>query len=185
MVGRPLVSPQGVPAAPLPDPDKAGLANALPGPLDGPPTPMRMTSPWGLSALSFRLKRAQSLLTWRCSPAAKRNVAAPMLAATEDAIHEQAVLVEVLELHPTHLTVSELLRRMGVDPAGAFDQVGTCAHPVTGGTGDFAGATGFLMMVDTPIKKAPFVKTEYEGIITLSGPSLRGSTERRAVALLT
>lgn len=50
-------------------------------------------------------------------------------------------------------------------------QLGTCAHPVTGGTGDFAGSTGFLMMVDTPIKKAPFVKTEYEGIITLSGPS--------------
>jgi hypothetical protein len=48
-------------------------------------------------------------------------------------------------------------------------QLGTCAHPVTGGTGDFAGATGFLMMVDTPINNAPFVKTQYEGVITLSG----------------
>jgi hypothetical protein len=48
-------------------------------------------------------------------------------------------------------------------------ELGTCAHPVTGGTGDFAGATGFLMMVDTPINKAPFVETNYEGVITLSG----------------
>ena len=48
-------------------------------------------------------------------------------------------------------------------------QLGTCAHPVTGGSGDFAGASGFLMMVDTPIKKAPFIETNYEGVITLSG----------------
>lgn len=54
------------------------------------------------------------------------------------------------------------------DPNDAV-QLGTCAHPVTGGTGDFAGATGFLMMVDTPINNAPFVKTQYEGVITLSG----------------
>ena len=48
-------------------------------------------------------------------------------------------------------------------------QLGTCAHPVSGGSGDFAGASGFLMMVDTPTKKAPFVETNYEGVITLSG----------------
>jgi hypothetical protein len=54
---------------------------------------------------------------------------------------------------------------------GAEDalELGTCAHPVTGGSGDFAGATGFLMMVDTPTAKAPFVETNYEGVITLSG----------------
>jgi hypothetical protein len=40
-----------------------------------------------------------------------------------DAIHEHALLLEVVELHPTHLTLRELLRRMGADPAGAFDQV--------------------------------------------------------------
>jgi hypothetical protein len=50
-------------------------------------------------------------------------------------------------------------------------QLGTCAHPVTGGSGDFAGVSGFLMMVDTPTKKAPFVETNYEGVITLSGPA--------------
>lgn len=50
-------------------------------------------------------------------------------------------------------------------------ELGTCAHPVTGGSGDFAGASGFLMMVDTPTKKAPFVETSYEGVITLSGPA--------------
>jgi hypothetical protein len=47
-------------------------------------------------------------------------------------------------------------------------ELGTCAHPVTGGSGDFAGASGFLMMVDTPTKKAPFVETNYEGVITVS-----------------
>jgi hypothetical protein len=50
-------------------------------------------------------------------------------------------------------------------------ELGTCAHPVTGGSGDFAGASGFLMMVDTPTKKAPFVETNYEGVITLGGPA--------------
>jgi hypothetical protein len=51
-------------------------------------------------------------------------------------------------------------------------QLGTCAHPVTGGSGDFAGASGFLMMVDTPIGKAPFVKTQYEGVITLGAAAV-------------
>jgi hypothetical protein len=49
-------------------------------------------------------------------------------------------------------------------------QLGTCAHLVTGGSGDFAGASGFLMMVDTPIKKRPFVQTQYQGVITLGTP---------------
>jgi hypothetical protein len=48
-------------------------------------------------------------------------------------------------------------------------ELGTCAHPVTGGTGSFAGASGFLMMVDLPTKKAPFETTEYEGVINLAG----------------
>jgi hypothetical protein len=48
-------------------------------------------------------------------------------------------------------------------------QLGTCAHPVAGGTGGFATATGFLMFVDTPIKKPPFTKTHYEGDINLTG----------------
>lgn len=51
-------------------------------------------------------------------------------------------------------------------------QLGTCAHPVTGGSGAFAGATGFLMMVDLPTKKAPFQITEYEGVITLAGQAV-------------
>jgi hypothetical protein len=69
------------------------------------------------------------------------------------------------------------------DPSGTMDftfkywakigdekvQLGTCAHPVVGGTGGFSGATGFLMMVDTPIKRKPFIKTHYEGDIRLGG----------------
>jgi hypothetical protein len=69
------------------------------------------------------------------------------------------------------------------DPSGTMDftftywakigggkvQLGTCAHPVVGGTGAFAAATGFLMMVDMPIKKKPFIKTHYEGVINVPG----------------
>jgi hypothetical protein len=55
----------------------------------------------------------------------------------------------------------------GGDPSKA-EQLGTCAHPVTGGTGGFATASGFLMMVDTPIGKPPFIKTHYEGVINLT-----------------
>jgi hypothetical protein len=69
------------------------------------------------------------------------------------------------------------------DPSGTMDftfiywakiggekvQLGTCAHPVAGGTGAFAAATGFLMMVDMPIKKKPFLKTHYEGVINVPG----------------
>jgi len=57
----------------------------------------------------------------------------------------------------------------GVNADGWYYGLGWQVRPVTGGTGDFAGATGFLMMVDTPTKKAPFVETNYEGVITLSG----------------
>jgi hypothetical protein len=57
-------------------------------------------------------------------------------------------------------------------------ELGTCAHPITSGSGGFAGATGFLMMVDTPTKKAPFQTTEYEGVVTLGGsaPAARASS---------
>jgi hypothetical protein len=47
-------------------------------------------------------------------------------------------------------------------------QLGTCAHAVDRGRGDFDNATGFLMMVDTPTPRAPFVKTHYQGVIHLS-----------------
>jgi len=48
------------------------------------------------------------------------------------------------------------------------EQLGTCAHRVVGGRGDFAGATGFLMFVDTPIGRPPFTKSHYQGRIDLS-----------------
>jgi hypothetical protein len=52
---------------------------------------------------------------------------------------------------------------------GAGDSLiwGSCWHPVTKGTGDFAGAQGVLTMVDTPTKKG--VSTSYTGNITLGG----------------
>ena len=48
------------------------------------------------------------------------------------------------------------------------EQLGTCAHRVVGGRGDFQGATGFVNMVDTPIKKPPLTKTHYQGRIDLN-----------------
>jgi hypothetical protein len=47
-------------------------------------------------------------------------------------------------------------------------ELGTCAHRVYDGTDGFAGASGFLMMVDTPLASPPFVKTYYEGEIHLT-----------------
>lgn len=54
---------------------------------------------------------------------------------------------------------------------------GSCWHPVTGGTGDFAGARGVLVMVDTPTKGG--VRTDYIGNLTLKG---KGKSARRASA---
>ena len=45
-------------------------------------------------------------------------------------------------------------------------QLGTCAHRVYDGTEAFNGASGFLMMVDTPSGNAAGLKTHYEGEIT-------------------
>ena len=44
---------------------------------------------------------------------------------------------------------------------------GSCFHPVVQGTGDFAGAQGVLMFVDSPTKQG--VKTNYIGTLTLAG----------------
>jgi hypothetical protein len=52
---------------------------------------------------------------------------------------------------------------------------GSCLHPITGGTGSFAGATGVLAMVDTPTPQG--VSTAYIGHVTL-----RGSAKSRAHA---
>ncbi len=52
---------------------------------------------------------------------------------------------------------------------------GACWHPITSGTGEFAGAQGVIQMVDTPTGDG--VKTTYIGNLTL-----RGSGARRAAA---
>jgi hypothetical protein len=53
---------------------------------------------------------------------------------------------------------------------------GSCFHPVVQGTGDFAGAQGVLMFVDSPTKQG--VKTNYIGTLTLAG---KGASSARAV----
>ena len=54
---------------------------------------------------------------------------------------------------------------------------GSCWHPITGGSGDFAGARGVLTFVDTPTGKG--VKTAYVGNVTIGDAR---SSARRAVA---
>jgi hypothetical protein len=57
---------------------------------------------------------------------------------------------------------------------------GSCVHPITGGTGAFAGATGVLAMVDTPTAQG--VSTSYIGNVTLNGSKGRTHARARAAA---
>ena len=58
---------------------------------------------------------------------------------------------------------------------------GACWHPVTGGTGAFKGASGVLMMADTPTGGGGFT-TAYIGSITLKKGSSRTSRSRAHAA---
>ena len=54
------------------------------------------------------------------------------------------------------------------DPPGSQNLVwGACLHPVTGGSGAFAGARGVIVMADTPTAQG--VTTSYIGNLTLVG----------------
>jgi hypothetical protein len=57
---------------------------------------------------------------------------------------------------------------------------GSCWHPITGGTGAFAGATGVLTMVDTPTAQG--VSTSYIGNVTLNGSTGRTHSRARSAA---
>lgn len=50
-------------------------------------------------------------------------MSSPRPLAAEDESRESAVLTEVLHLHPTNPTLTELVRLMGADPADAFNEV--------------------------------------------------------------
>ena len=65
------------------------------------------------------------------------------------------------------------------DPAGGLVW-GSCWHPITGGTGAFAGATGVLTMVDTP--SAHGVSTSYIGNVTLNGSKSRGHARAQSAS---
>ena len=61
---------------------------------------------------------------------------------------------------------------------------GSCWHPITGGTGDFAGAVGVLTMVDTPTGAGgQDATTAYVGNVTLKGDKSRSKAHARAAAL--
>ena len=59
-------------------------------------------------------------------------------------------------------------------------RLGHVHHPITGGTGAFAGATGVLAMVDTPTAQG--VSTSYIGNVTLEGSKATARTRARAPA---
>ena len=58
-------------------------------------------------------------------------------------------------------------------------QLGTCAHRIVKAKGGLKGASGFLMMVDTPISSRPGFKTHYEGVIELGDSRHRSATPKR------
>ena len=58
-------------------------------------------------------------------------------------------------------------------------QLGTCAHRIVKAKGGLKGASGFLMMVDTPISSRPGFKTHYEGVIELGDSLHRSATPKR------
>jgi len=63
------------------------------------------------------------------------------------------------------------------DPPGSQNLVwGACLHPVTGGTGAFAGARGVIVMADTPTPNG--VSTSYIGNLTLAGGKGEGRSGR-------
>src|SRR4051812_13802259 len=67
------------------------------------------------------------------------------------------------------------------DPPGSQNLVwGACMHPVTGGTGAFAGARGVIVMADTP--SANGVSTSYIGNLTLAGGGARSHGDRAHAA---
>ena len=66
------------------------------------------------------------------------------------------------------------------DAAGKLIK-GQCTHPVTGGTGDFAGSRGVISMYDTPVGNE--VKTRYRGDIELNAvPSETSAADAAAAA---
>ena len=58
--------------------------------------------------------------------------------------------------------------------------LGACTHPITGGTGGFARATGAVLMVDTPTSTG--AETRYAGTISLNGKTGQSRTHARAAA---
>jgi hypothetical protein len=63
------------------------------------------------------------------------------------------------------------------DPPGSQNLVwGACMHPVTSGTGAFAGARGVIVMADTPTANG--VSTSYIGNLTLAGGKGAGRSGR-------
>jgi hypothetical protein len=59
---------------------------------------------------------------------------------------------------------------------------GACWHPITGGTGAFKGASGVLMMADTPTGDGGFT-TAYIGSVTLTKGARSSRSHARAAAV--
>jgi len=57
---------------------------------------------------------------------------------------------------------------------------GACAHPITDGTGAFAGASGLIVMVDRPTPSG--VETRYAGTITVKGNRAQSRARAHAAA---
>jgi hypothetical protein len=57
---------------------------------------------------------------------------------------------------------------MQYDPDSGWMIKGPCLHPITGGSGDFAGARGVLIMRDGPVGRGEEINSTYRGEIVLN-----------------
>ena len=57
---------------------------------------------------------------------------------------------------------------MQYDPDSGWLIEGNCLHPVTGGSGDFAGARGVLTMLAGPVGRGEQINSTYKGEIVLN-----------------
>jgi hypothetical protein len=57
---------------------------------------------------------------------------------------------------------------MQYDPDSGWLIKGQCLHPISGGSGDFAGARGVLIMRDGPVGRGEEVNSTYKGEIVLN-----------------
>src|SRR5829696_10312255 len=69
---------------------------------------------------------------------------------------------------PSGALAFDYVLSMQYDPDSGWLIKGPCLHPITGGSGNFAGARGVLIMRDGPVGPGEVVNSMYKGEIVLN-----------------